>query len=413
MAKMRNCYTAAVITCILLIFLQYWHFFRSSTKIFSVPSVADVTSVANVTSLADKKTIYDERLSIFLNENDLSMANISSTIDFSENSTFSQSKELAFNRMNLITTISGCRISRWIYAPIPTNIEMRKFWRKKKFDRMKPKMQWRYKDCIMQPKTKYLGNNSKNMLNPMDTIYVPIYHVLDFIHDFLDHIKTPVVVISGGLWSMEVFSVNMTKRLLQNEFVSAWFLTNLKQHIQNDERILHHPKLRSWPYGLKEYPWGYLDQKHYIHALRQSWNITIKSQGLYKVHFRVGNNPKSRSFIPNGRLEGIADYYRKMSKAYYIFSPDGDRPDTYRHYEAIGLGVIPITQLDPLFYRHFGTSVVYNNSNWNVSYWNTIKHRSAVNRNMVFQEYWIEYAEREVGSSLQWWDNKYLQQSLI
>jgi len=56
---------------------------------------------------------------------------VGGTID----TTFSQSKELAFNRMNLMTTISGCRIARWIYAPVPTPAETSKFTFLKKHNR--------------------------------------------------------------------------------------------------------------------------------------------------------------------------------------------------------------------------------------------------------------------------------------
>jgi hypothetical protein len=62
------------------------------------------------------------------------------------------------------------------------------------------------------------------------------------------------------------------------------------------------------------------------------------------------------------------DYFLEMAKSKYVVSPNGDRPDCYRHYEAIGLGAVPITQLDPVLYAHFGFgSAIFNNMQWNLA----------------------------------------------
>ena len=43
-----------------------------------------------------------------------------------------------------------------------------------------------------------------------------------------------------------------------------------------------------------------------------------------------------------------------------MISPHGDRPDCYRHWESIGLGAIPIANIDPaLFGPLFGNDMMY------------------------------------------------------
>jgi len=114
------------------------------------------------------------------------------------------------------------------------------------------------------------------------------------------------------------------------------------------------------------------------------------------------------------------------------------------HYEAIAFGAIPITELDPDVFTHFkGAPIVYNNSKWvNVTesyFLDMLGVKSfpgtshillleqfiakddgshtrlplqnlflfpAVNRNMIFEEYWMEYVDSMVGRPLQWWDRK-------
>lgn len=51
----------------------------------------------------------------------------------------------------------------------------------------------------------------------------------------------------------------------------------------------------------------------------------------------------------------LTDFLSNLAEARYIvliLSPDGDRADCYRHYEAIAFGAVPITELDPFLYRH-------------------------------------------------------------
>jgi hypothetical protein len=53
-------------------------------------------------------------------------------------------------------------------------------------------------------------------------------------------------------------------------------------------------------------------------------------------------------------------FYRSLSLSKYVLSPEGDRPDCYRHYECIGLGAIPISNIDQFLYKDiFGDSMLF------------------------------------------------------
>ena len=120
----------------------------------------------------------------------------------------------------------------------------------------------------------------------------------------------------------------------------------------------------------------------------------------------LGRTTDSRKAVPKSRNLPYGEFLNELAKSKYVISPDGDHPDCHRHYEAIGLGAVPITELDPFLYRHLKEGpVVYRNTNWNVTWLEeTLPETNAVNRNLVFEEYWMEYIERAVGRPLQWWD---------
>ena len=61
-------------------------------------------------------------------------------------------------------------------------------------------------------------------------------------------------------------------------------------------------------------------------------------------------------------------FHETLREHRYVISPNGDRPECFRHYEALGLGTIPITELDPVLYRHLAAGpVIFSESSWNVT----------------------------------------------
>jgi hypothetical protein len=65
--------------------------------------------------------------------------------------------------------------------------------------------------------------------------------------------------------------------------------------------------------------------------------------------------------LPKSNYDRLSytDFYEKLSEAKYVISPIGDREDCYRHYEAIGLGTIPISNVNDLYKNIFGNNMYY------------------------------------------------------
>lgn len=156
-------------------------------------------------------------------------------------------------------------------------------------------------------------------------------------------------------------------------------------------------QISPWPYGSNPKKMAFFAEE-----LRK--DAPEKNTTIYVSGFSRATNPQ-RYHIPYGPRVPITQYLSEMRASKYIISPDGDRPECYRHYEAIGMGSMPITQMDAKTHIHLGKNAVYDNTNWNLTTLEeTLPQHPQVNRRLIFEEYWMEYVERIVGRPLRWYD---------
>lgn len=188
-------------------------------------------------------------------------------------------------------------------------------------------------------------------------------------------------------------------------------------------------QLYPFPYGLSHFANGAAIPSHYnpeskgayVEELsksplqrQQKDNANSSTETVFVGYITQDSNKDARQHVPSGVKLPPLQYYEKMHASSYILSPDGDRPECYRHYEAIGLGTMPITQLHPHLYRHLEGSVVFNTTDWNVTKLETALDKTpAVNRRLVFEEYWMHYVERQVGRPMLWWDETKQERRLL
>lgn len=282
--------------------------------------------------------------------------------------------------IRLLTTQTGCRIARWFY---PTSHNQKQ-----------------YRDCVHQPRSKRLTPERATLVKDYDTIYCVFTKLQEFVDNLLDEITADIVVISGQIQIVPAVSEHTIEKLLNHEHVLHWFCQNIPVY---GGRNTSHPKLSPFPYGLKEVvhkPNPQLDA--YKRIFRRRFHKTELIFAGYlapsplRVHVPIVNESK---------LEPEA-YFTLMAKSIYTLSPNGDRPECYRHYEALGLGTVPITGLDSLFFRHLEVGpVVFGTTDWNLTLIReNLDPRPSVNRNLILEEYWLGYAESAVHRSLNWWD---------
>ena len=170
-------------------------------------------------------------------------------------------------------------------------------------------------------------------------------------------------------------------------------------HVSHNRLLLHNKlQMSPFPYGIyTKYP------DHYLAEMKKD---VKKNNLIYVGYLRKATNKKVRNDIP--RLRDKVEppvYFAGLHNTSYVLSPDGDRPECHRHYEAIGMGTMPITCLDPYLHRRLLGNAVYGEKRWVLNELEKkLPHNPKVNRRLVFEEHWMEYVEREIGRPLRWWD---------
>jgi hypothetical protein len=95
--------------------------------------------------------------------------------------------------------------------------------------------------------------------------------------------------------------------------------------------------------------------------------IGFRRKGLFVPYARIHghlegavreNRLRIQEMAKPRRL-GLARYLLAVLRHQYVISPQGDRPDTYRHWESIALGAVPISDLAPHWTELFGEHMVF------------------------------------------------------
>lgn len=336
---------------------------------------------------------------------------------------FRSPHDVIINRSHLITPLSGCHMAKWIYVyPIQRHLQNRALYPHNIDNPPRMTTQRLHSaDCLEERPFKRLPADPAVANHHLgkwgDTVYVPFTRVEHFVTNLLPGINKPIVVLSGQWYLVNALKDGTIQRLLDHSSVVAWFCQNLDVYAANFTR---HPKVFPFPYGSFDAPFRHLYTKRlqfleYATAARQQQRTTVV--GLHLGYF--GGTSADRAGIPKGpKKQPTMEYYESLASSRYIFSPNGDRPECYRHFEAIGLGAIAITQMNPWTYRHLTGSVIFNNSDWNVTRWNTTTTTAmllteddgavvpkAPIRDMIYQDYWKGYVEQQVNQTLSWDDD--------
>jgi hypothetical protein len=260
-----------------------------------------------------------------------------------------------------LTTVSGCDLASWVWESPALQIRSTRGMR----------------DCVRQQREKRLGSASQ--LQTYDTLYVPFASFKDFVSTVLPEIRTNIILITGqGLGFSQPLGPggNLVVSVHANPFIKALFSQNAPVYVR--EVNYTGPHIYPFGYGLKRVVsrerisqrnlrayWEV--QKHIVYSsgpMAQDDISMAVAPNKTEVIFigPLGMTNKRRQHIPRAAKTSPHAYFAALTHGHYTFSPDGDRPECYRHYEALGMGTIPITEMSIDFSHLASGPVVYSNT---------------------------------------------------
>lgn len=316
--------------------------------------------------------------------------------------------------LNLITPLSGCSLAAWVFQGHPNSTEC-----------YFPSLS--NKGNIVSLSNNYttvhvsqeLTKNRVNDVRPYDTIYTNIWGLNAFVRTVLPKLKSNNIVLITGRWwykknqSMShKVDIKTETALLKSKRIVKIFTHNMDTYYHNTD----HPKFGIWPFGIQNFAYKKNETapvEIYQEAFwKHYYNATNKTRGVMRGPITKSTNPTARQDIPTGPKLPVAEFYEEVARHKFILSPQGDRPECYRHYEALGLGTIPITDLSIKKQHHLQPGpILYNTTHWYLNETQALRRLGVktfpeVQRLLVTEEYWMEYVDHQVngGTKLRWFD---------
>lgn len=232
-------------------------------------------------------------------------------------------------------------------------------------------------------------NKNYDKIKKGDIIQVQVNLFNNFVNDILPQIKCKIVVITSQfhLNLPEISRNKMTDEFLNNNKVILW--------ISHNPIYQNHKKYMGFPYGLCQLEVNkYMDfvKKNYNKILNNDTKTNLCFNSPFVVHGTLGNNHIRRHPIFNNvknKTLSYNEYLNKILESKFTISTTGDRDDTYRHYECIGLNSIPIANIN--YKDIFENSMIYSDINDIIKIINEKKveyNENYINKDILLINYW-------------------------
>ena len=183
-------------------------------------------------------------------------------------------------------------------------------------------------------------------LRELDTVYCQV--------DFFDTLRAQVlplltsrIILITGQWFLPNLEASQAlDEVADHPMVAHWFAQN---------PVLDHPKYTGIPYGIRHTS---LSQYAAFLLRRESSHQQHETRSVLANLPVTRETSHARRVLPAAAPLPYDEFLQRVAGAAYLVSPAGDRADTYRHAEAIGLGTIPICDCPPQFRGVYGASML-------------------------------------------------------
>lgn len=246
----------------------------------------------------------------------------------------------------------------------------------------------RFSIPVITKSNNLLINNNIDSIKDMDILFVQNDYFDLFINNYLPNINVRFILLTGQ-WNLPQLHINQnTTSLLDDTRIHKWFSQN---------PIFKHEKYLPFPYGLN---YGYnlgnpeikIYAKELLNIKRDKVNNIINLSMNYSTNI-------CRDIFVQIPYTSNEEFYKSINNSKFILSPIGDRNETYRHWEAIGLGTIPIANVGHLYKELFMDNMFYvNNTHEMLELYNSNTELiyKCPNKDLICLDYWKNYIKENV-----------------
>jgi len=231
-------------------------------------------------------------------------------------------------------------------------------------------------------KNDLLINKDLSIIKDYDIIHCGIDYLNDFFNEILEKIDKKIVLITGQVQNPK--PNQLTDAVLGHKNVSLWVSQN--PIYDNSDKYL------AFPFGL------HIDSVYAFATFLHYCKIEGKPNNLIHLPLNYSTNP-CRLKLPILPRISSTQFWIEIAQAKFLLSPLGDRDDCYRNYEAIGLGTIPVSNVNDLYKNIFTTNMVYNNIDEMANMLNDdnldLVYKEP-NKDLICYEYWKDIVYKKI-----------------
>ena len=179
-------------------------------------------------------------------------------------------------------------------------------------------------------------------LKDYDIVHIQNNYLPEFIRHLLPNLDKKIILTTGQFLLPQIYISEISEILLHNPYIVAW--------VSQNPIYSYHSKYLAFPYGI------FAERLvEYSHALRAN----TKAKHKHITHLFCSPTNESRLKLPPRDSINPCDFYSEIMNSRFVISPIGDRDDCYRHYECIGLGAIPISNVSTHYKQLFKNNMYY------------------------------------------------------
>jgi hypothetical protein len=234
----------------------------------------------------------------------------------------------------------------------------------------------------METKDLLKSNNLAN-IKDYDIVHVQVNYFEHFCVSILDKLDKKIVLTTGQWHSPQLTTSYLTEKVLNHPNIILWVSQN--PIYENSQKYM------GFPYGI--YHGNLLDYaKGLLHA-----NVKKVNEIAY---LPLSHNTNiCRQKLPVLEKIPMSEFYKEIAKAKFVLSPIGDRDDCYRHYESIGLGAVPISNVGRFYKSIFTKSMYYCTIDEMLTILNTQQlnyEYAEPNKDLVCLQYYIDEVKNKI-----------------